>query len=341
MDKLLTIVIPTYNMQDYLRKCLDSLIVDESKMPLLEVLVINDGSKDSSSEIAHEYESRFPGIFRVIDKENGNYGSCVNRGLAEATGKYIKILDADDYFDTNAFSLYLDAMTSLDVDMIFTNHHSVDPKGGLIEKFEIPAFAGIFDFRQYNNVAMLQMHSITYRTAMLRSIDYKQTEGISHTDVEWSILPTTAIKSAAYIPNDIYSYLLGRDGQTMDPKVFSKSAGAHLAIATRVLQVYQNIPNTYDFQYIRQRFCSVIEHLSRVMYKLFLLELPSNSFYPQVLKEYDSHLWAQCPDVFYSLEKSMVPKGIPFHYVRFWHKTGLRFPLGLARDIVRKVRYGG
>lgn len=107
MEKILTIVIPTYNMQDYLRRCLDSLIVPEEQMQLLEVLVVNDGSKDNSSAIAHEYQDKYPGTFRVIDKENGNYGSCVNRGLKEATGKYIKILDADDWFDTKALTSFV------------------------------------------------------------------------------------------------------------------------------------------------------------------------------------------------------------------------------------------
>lgn len=69
MEKILTIVIPTYNMQDYLRRCLDSLIVPDEQMQQLEVLVVNDGSKDNSSAIAHEYQDKYPGTFRVIDKE--------------------------------------------------------------------------------------------------------------------------------------------------------------------------------------------------------------------------------------------------------------------------------
>lgn len=90
MEKLITIVIPTYNMEKYLDKCLTSLIVPDEYMELLEVLVVNDGSKDNSSAIAHRYEDKYPQTFRVIDKENGNYGSYVNRGLKEAAGKYIK-----------------------------------------------------------------------------------------------------------------------------------------------------------------------------------------------------------------------------------------------------------
>ena len=86
-------------MEKYLNKCLDSLIVEN--MNLLEVLIINDGSKDNSSNIAHVYENKYPNTFRVIDKENGNYGSCINRGIKEAKGKYIKVLDADDSFNVS------------------------------------------------------------------------------------------------------------------------------------------------------------------------------------------------------------------------------------------------
>ena len=119
MQKLLTIVIPTYNMQDYLHRCLDSLVLeDEQLMSQLEVLVINDGSKDNSSTIAHDYENKYPATFRVIDKENGNYGSCINKGLEIATGKYVKVLDADDSFDTSNFEDYLRFLNSVEVDIL-------------------------------------------------------------------------------------------------------------------------------------------------------------------------------------------------------------------------------
>ena len=106
MKKLLTIVIPSYNMEKYLSRCCQSLIVAPEFMEKLEVLVINDGSKDKTSEIGHSFESKYPETFRCIDKENGNYGSCVNRGLKEAKGTYIKILDADDTFETENFAKF-------------------------------------------------------------------------------------------------------------------------------------------------------------------------------------------------------------------------------------------
>ena len=129
MQKLLTIVIPTYDMEAYLNRCLDSLLISDEQMQLLEVLVINDGSKDKSYAIAHEYEAKYPNTFRVIDKENGNYGSCVNRGLKEASGQYIKVLDADDWFDTTEFEKYLKQLQSVEVDMVLTPYSIVNENG--------------------------------------------------------------------------------------------------------------------------------------------------------------------------------------------------------------------
>ena len=87
MDKTLTIIVPSYNMEAYLPKCLGCLVIDDKELlQKLDIIVVNDGSKDRTSEIAHEFESRFPGVFRVIDKTNGHYGSCINAALPHVSG---------------------------------------------------------------------------------------------------------------------------------------------------------------------------------------------------------------------------------------------------------------
>ena len=99
-NKVLSVVIPAYNMEKYIKQTLDSLICDEY-MDKLEVLVIDDGSKDDTAAIAKTYEDRYPGTFRVISKENGGHGSALNKGIELATGKYYRPLDADDWVDTS------------------------------------------------------------------------------------------------------------------------------------------------------------------------------------------------------------------------------------------------
>ena len=120
MNKILSVVIPTYNMEKYLKICLDSFIYDD-KAHDLEVLIVNDGSKDNSLKIAQEYETKYPNIFKVIDKENGGHGSTINAGLKVATGKYFKAVDADDWVDTKELAKLLDYLKTADVDCVLTD----------------------------------------------------------------------------------------------------------------------------------------------------------------------------------------------------------------------------
>ena len=245
MEKILTIVVPTYNMQDYLRRCLDSLIVPEEQMTQLEVLVINDGSKDKSSAIAHEYQDKYPGTFKVIDKENGNYGSCVNRGLKEATGKYIKILDADDWFDTIGVSKFLSKLISIDSDVIITGFDVMDAIGKMTKKWKIscPPYKEMTlkDLMEYHPLGIL-MHAICYRTGLLRDISYVQPEGISYTDQIWINEPLANAKSIIYFPITVYKYFVGREGQTVDPNVSIKNIKHHIACALEMVKTVNRTP---------------------------------------------------------------------------------------------------
>lgn len=226
MSKILSIVVPTYNMEKYLDRCLTSLIIEEEKLDSLEVLVINDGSKDRSSEIAHGYEARYPQTFRVIDKENGNYGSCVNRGLSEAKGKYIKILDADDRFDTSAFSTFIDVLSGTDVDCVLSDMKMVKDDGVVVDlcSFNLPHDMSEISISSVVRVAdKMWMHCTCFKTEKIRSVSYHQTEGISYTDQEWIGLPIAVSDSFVYFPETVYLYLVGRSGQTIDMKVWERN----------------------------------------------------------------------------------------------------------------------
>lgn len=120
MDKVLSIIIPTYNMSEFLGRCLDSLTPIKN-IDRLDVIIVNDGSVDNSLEIANRYVTSFPESFRVIDKSNGNYGSCINAGLEQATGKYVKVLDADDFYDTPSLESFIATMADIDADLIVTD----------------------------------------------------------------------------------------------------------------------------------------------------------------------------------------------------------------------------
>lgn len=259
--KILSIIIPTYNMEKYLRRCLDSLIIDEEGMKKIEVLVINDGSKDSSSSIAHEYQDRYPNTYRVIDKENGNYGSCINRGLKEATGKYVKVLDADDYFDNKNFETLIHLIPFENLDMIITSYNIVNEDGNVTKNitFNLPDNKLLL-FRKYSNkIKRMQMHAVMYKTDNLKKIKYTQSEGISYTDQEWMFLPMTTVQKMVYYNIDIYQYLIGREGQTMNSKQLIRNISHTEKGIFKMISIYKE--RKYNSMYINYLESRILNRL--------------------------------------------------------------------------------
>ena len=147
--KALTIIVPAYNMEKYLAKCCESVVVSQELREHLEVLVVNDGSTDKTSEVAHSFERKYPGTFRVIDKPNGHYGSCVNCGLAESKGEFVKLLDADDTYDKAEFERLLKFLVEGsangaldDIDLVLTDYRIVDKRG---KTLRVVSFGGKID----------------------------------------------------------------------------------------------------------------------------------------------------------------------------------------------------
>ena len=123
--KVLTVLVPTYNVEKYLRRCLDSLLLPEV-LEEIEVLVVNDGSKDGSADIARAYEKKYPQTVVFVDKENGGHGSTINVGIEKAQGTYFKVLDSDDWVNEQAYRQVLDTLRRFvygkdTLDMLITN----------------------------------------------------------------------------------------------------------------------------------------------------------------------------------------------------------------------------
>lgn len=333
MDKLLTVIIPTYNMQDYLRRCLDSLKVRPSLLKSLEVLVINDGSKDGSSLIAHEYEDEYPNTFRVIDKENAHYGSCINRGLSEAGGKYIKVLDADDWFDTIELEKLLEKLPIVDVDLILTSYKVIDSDGNI--KFcvgqEVPegeVFA--FNSKPAPAVSSYAMYMVTWRTDFLRRINYVQTEGINYTDTEWRCVPLYEVGKSVYYPFCIYHYLLGRTGQSSEDVVMNKNVW-QFEICIKSLICNRARYNSSDFPLANCENERAILLYSLNIYKIILIRKKSTKDDIDHLKHFDNYLFDSCPEVWKIAGEHIAKKWLPIKYIAYWRRTGRVFPLHWMR----------
>jgi len=338
MDKILSIIIPTYNMEKYLRKCLESLIVSEENMKCLEVLVVNDGSKDSSSLIAHEYETKYPQTFRVIDKENGNYGSCVNRGLKEAKGKYIKLLDSDDSFVNETFDEFVHFLMTEDADLFINDYCIVDANGKIMEtySFRMPVGRNFSVNEMPKSVGhWLWHHGMTYRTQILRDMNYSQTEGISYTDDEWIFKPMFNVRSVRYFPKNLYLYLIGREGQTFDPRVVKKSMHNMLIVKRSMIDFYTKAKDLSNDNYLYAKlFCRVVE-----LYGTHIVHF-SNDFNPDMI-DFDNYIKKELPRLWNDLDT--VKGRLKCRFINYWRKSGYKrcytqFFEYILRLIVNKIK---
>jgi len=243
MVKLLSIIVPAYDMEGLLPRCLGSLVVSDAGLfQFLDVIVVNDGSRDRTSEIAHEFAAKYPEVFRALDKRNGNYGSCINAAIPLAYGRFVRILDADDAYDTAAFERYLKKLAEMpkDVDMVINDYVHEDVEGRVLKRIHY----NLKDDQRYtpdefiSGQPDLAMQAVCYRTQLLRAMGYRQTEGISYTDTEWFFLPAGYSKVIRYIPSVVYRYLVGRAGQTMEHSVWIANRGMLECVAKRMLDQY-------------------------------------------------------------------------------------------------------
>lgn len=246
-QKLLTLIVPTYNMEAYLPICLDSVTADEVP-DTLEVIVVNDGSRDRSLEIMKQYQVKRPDIIRIIDKENGNYGSCFNAGLAIATGKYCRLLDADDRFDTAGLVALLEKMKTCEADVIVTpiveEYYNEGVKvNELLYSLDTVLTDTLykledFDVQAHAHQGAFRMHGITYKTSVLRESGLHLVEGISYTDVLYVFIPYSWARTMIAYDIYLYHYRLGREGQTMSSHVMRKSLNDIMVVMDVILQEF-------------------------------------------------------------------------------------------------------
>ena len=349
--KILSVIIPTYNMEALLPRCLDSLVSAEG-VEQLEVCVVNDGSKDHSLQVAQMYQKKYPDVVTVIDKPNGNYGSTINAALPVVKGKYVKILDSDDYFDTVALDAFINHINAIDSDVIHTIFTQLG-KNGMREvvkyntmgrePYEYGKVYELDDVLKGGYIRFFVMHALAYRTDLLRAIEYRQTEGISYTDTEWSCMPIVHARTICFLSDNVYQYNLDRDGQTMAPEVIIKSIPQIEKVNESILSYYLKWRNSCST--IRQNWFKLyFENRVRNMYKLFLLDMPRGDFHAEEMQRMDDKLSVICQQL--DLHPRLYPENkiLRTEYIAYWHKYHKRWPVWYERfnkgvDVIVKWLY--
>ena len=216
----------------------------------VEIIIVNDGSKDNTSRIGHEYAEKYPDIIKVIDKENGGHGDAVNSGLAAASGKYFKVVDSDDWVKEESLHRILQVLRGFEeegqqVDMLIANYvyekegmenkkcihyRNVLPQDEIFHWSDI----GHFHLDQY-----ILMHSVIYRTELLQLCQLRLPKHTFYVDNIYVYYPLPHVRKMYYMDEDFYRYYIGREDQSVNEKVMIKRVDQQIFVTKKMIDMYQ------------------------------------------------------------------------------------------------------
>ena len=264
-EPLLSVVVPSYNSQDYLDRCLDTLVGAGSE---LEIIVVDDGSTDGTAALAQTYVDRFPGAVVLVSKPNGGHGSAINTGLARARGRYLKVVDSDDWVDEAALAQVLDtlrgfAASGSDVDLVVSNfvYEKVGKRRKVAVRYRNALPRGrVFSWsqtRRFRKRQYLLMHSMIYRTGLLREVGLELPEHTFYVDNLYAFVPLARVRSAYYLDVDLYRYFIGREDQSVHESVMLRRLDQQLRVNwmmlrhLRATEVEDKRMRDYRLHYVR------------------------------------------------------------------------------------------
>ncbi|MBQ1505751.1 MAG: glycosyltransferase family 2 protein [Erysipelotrichales bacterium] len=293
-NKILTVSVAAYNVSAYIRKNLDSCIVPEI-MDDLEVIVVDDGSKDNTAQIVQEYVDRYPNTFRLISKENGGYGTTVNQSVAAARGKYFKILDGDDWFDPAALKHLIELARSQNADWIVTRYTEVIGEDGpateLIPKWE--QYEGrTVKINEVQGIFSVGMWPLTVKTDLLRKVHLQLPPHTLYTDQIFAVSTLPIAEDVLFDSASVYQYRLGRDGQSVSPESRIK----HFDDTCRVFDILLDI-------YLKsgeKNHAQMVSRLERYYYALirtiFLMKPSADN--KKLLQTYEERIKKEAPEIY-------------------------------------------
>jgi glycosyltransferase involved in cell wall biosynthesis len=254
--KTITFAVPCYNSAAYMEKCVDSLLScdgGEEGAEDVEIIIINDGSQDETAGIAGRYARNFAGVVKVIHQPNAGHGGAINAGLAAAAGKYFKVVDSDDYVDKGAYAEVLAELRRLSgkddfagekeaPDLVVANyvyektgrkHHKVINYAAALPEKRIVRWE---DTRPFAKGKYLLMHSLIYRTDILRQSGLDLPRRTFYVDNLFAYIPLPLVKTLYYINAGFYRYSIGQAGQSVQENTMIKRIDQQIAVNRLMLE---------------------------------------------------------------------------------------------------------
>lgn len=234
---VLTVTIPAYNVENYIGRTIKSLA--ESKRDCeIEVLIVNDGSTDSTGKIAEKFAKRYS-YMRVIHQENGGHGAAINTGIREAAGKYFKLLDGDDWVDPEGFSRMLSILEQAEEDLILCDYQEVYTKEKKKRNVSYDFLAGkTLSMDELNVDYLISMHSHVFKTEVLKKLPREIDVHSFYVDMEYVLYPLPFIRNFRYEKINVYEYRLSRTGQSVSAEGFRKHYKEDAAVLNALVEYY-------------------------------------------------------------------------------------------------------
>lgn len=286
--KLITFAVPCYNSQDYMSHCIDTLLSASSD---IEIIIINDGSKDDTKKIAEAYKKKYPDIIKVINQENGGHGEGVNQGIKYAEGLYFKVVDSDDWVDKESLIKLINQIKTMinnknTVDMILVNY--VYEKEGntkvinyksVLPKNKVFTWKDTKKFRLDQNILM---HSVVYKLDILKRCGVVLPKHTFYVDNIFVYYPLPYVKTMYYMDIDFYRYFIGRNDQSVNEKVMVKRIDQQIFVTKEMTKYFD--PYSFD----DKKLSRYLIHYLSMMYAicLILCALSNNDKLKNELFEY-------------------------------------------------------
>ena len=265
MQKVLTIAMPCYNVEAYIRRGLDSL-ANSAFAGRLEVIVVNDGSTDKTQAIAQEYVEKYPSIFKLVNKENGGHGSAVNAGIAHASGKYFRVVDGDDWVNAEGLARTLDELERTDASIVIDEKTEVDMTSGSRKQCLLPAKLKKLRCCSFDKVCQMPeceqyitIHTLNVKTQLLRDNKIALQEGIFYVDLQYVVLATCFAKTVEFCPANVYQYLLGNASQSVSFASYANRYAHHRLMIECLLKfASENSLSQTRQDYLEYRICQAL-----------------------------------------------------------------------------------
>lgn len=272
--KLLSVVIPCYNSQEYMKHCIESLLPGGE---YVELLIVDDGSVDKTAEIADEYERVYPTIVKAIHQENAGHGGAVNTGIKNASGLYFKVVDSDDWVDADAYKKILKTLEKFTadenvIDMLVSNfvYEKKCAKYKKVMRYKKVLPEGrVFtwdDIKRFRKGQYILMHSVIYRTKLLRDCGLELPKHTFYVDNLFVYVPLEYVKKIFYVNVDFYRYFIGREDQSVHESIMIKRIDQQIKVNKLMIEQVQleNIENLKLRRYMLN-YLEIITVISAVL----------------------------------------------------------------------------